>query len=100
MRNGRTRQAVSTLANVESRHQEIQRIERTLEELAQLFKQMNEQIVEQEAKVEYIDQHAENVRTDIDQGVEQVNTATKSARAARRKKWWCLLIASKCLFFD
>lgn len=93
LNNNRSAQANSALANVRNRHQEIQRIEQTLTELAQMFVQMNESIVEQEVKVEAIDNYAENVRTDIDNGVQQVEVAKESARAARRKKWWCLLIS-------
>jgi syntaxin 1B/2/3 len=89
-RRGDARQALSA---VEDRHGAIQKIERQMVELAELFNQMNELVEQQEAAVVVIEQKGEEVVDNMENGNVQLTTGIKSARAARRKKWWCLLIA-------
>jgi len=85
-------EARSALREVQARHNEIQRIEKTIVELAQLFNDMEQLVTEQEVMVENIDQRGEEVVTNLDKGTEELGGAVKSARSRRRKKWWCLLI--------
>jgi len=88
-RRGQSRQALS---NVQNRHEAIQKIEGQMIELAQLFQDMEELVVQQEAAVGVIEQKGEEVQENLDKGTEQIGVAIKSARARNRKKWWCLLI--------
>ncbi|KAL7271588.1 hypothetical protein RUND412_005647 [Rhizina undulata] len=85
-------EARSALREVQARHTEIQRIEKTIIELAQLFEQMEQLVVEQEPMVEAIEHHGEQITQDVGKADEELGVAVQSARAARRKKWWCLLI--------
>ncbi|KAF3933482.1 Syntaxin-1A [Dactylella cylindrospora] len=85
--------ARSALAEVRSRHTEIQKIEKTMIELAQLFEEMNQLVVEQEVIVDQIAEHGVNIHDDTKNANTQLAHAVDSARGARRKKWWCLLIA-------
>ena len=75
-----------------ARHNDIQRIEKTLGELALLFQQLNEVVVYQEAQVEQVEQQTHQVNDDAKHANEQLDTGIKSARRARKLKWWCLLI--------
>jgi len=84
--------ARSALAEVRSRHTEIQKIEKTMVELAQLFEEMNQLVVEQEVMVDQIETHGVNIHDDTKNANQQLTHAIDSARGARRKKWWCLLI--------
>lgn len=68
-----------------------------MEELAQLFAQVDEYVVQQEEQVEQIDMQGETIKQDIGNANTQLDTGIKSARSARRKKWWCLLIGSEWL---
>ena len=82
-------EAKTALAGVQARHQELMQLEKTMAELAQLFNDMEEMVVEQQENIEVIDKHVEEAQQDVEQGVGHTNKAVKSARAARRKKLWC-----------
>jgi len=84
---------------VQARHTEIQRIEKTIIELADLFTQMEQLVLEQEAMVENIDQRGEEVTTNVVKAQEEIGVAVEKARSRRRKKWWCLLILRKYILF-
>jgi syntaxin 1B/2/3 len=77
---------------VRARHNDIQRIEKTLGELALLFQQLNEVVVYQEAAVEQTEQATTQVHEDTTNANEQLTKGVKSARRARKLKWWCLFI--------
>ncbi|KAG5354671.1 Protein SSO1 [Yarrowia sp. B02] len=85
-------EAKSALSEVQNRHKEIQKIEQTMSELAELFSDMELLVAEQEAPVQHVDKQTEVVQTDIEQGLGHTNQAVIKARLARHKKWWCLLI--------
>ncbi|KAI5990582.1 t-SNARE [Pisolithus marmoratus] len=93
-RYGESRQAYR---EVQERHQDIQRIEHTLAELAQLFndasrsltRRMATLIEQQQEKVDNLDTRAAEVDADTKRGTEQVEVAVGHARSARRKRWIC-----------
>ncbi|EPS43824.1 hypothetical protein H072_2181 [Dactylellina haptotyla CBS 200.50] len=89
---GRTGAARSALAEVRSRHNDIQKIEKTMVELAELFEQMNQAVVEQGETVDTIETQVAKVEEDTGHAVKELDTAIKSAEGARRKKWWCLFL--------
>lgn len=84
--------AHAALTEVQQRHREIQKIESTMAELAQLFHDMEIAVAEQNEQVEQITQNAEVAREDVERGVVNQFEAKKKARAWRRKKWICLII--------
>ena len=90
MQSNRQGQASAALNNVKDRHAQILKIEKQMSELAQLFQDMNTLVVQQEVAVQQIDQQAEEVVENLDKGNTEIDTAVKTARATRRKKWWCL----------
>jgi len=90
MQSDRRGQAQSALGAVKNRHAAIQKIESQMMELATLFEEMNEIIVQQEEKVQQIDNSAQAVQTDVAGANEQLGGAIVKARAARKKKWICL----------
>ncbi|KAI1110337.1 t-SNARE [Nemania sp. NC0429] len=92
LRTNRTGQASSVLGAVRARHNELQRIEQTLMELASLFQDLAVLVEQQEVPVVQAEQNAENTTKYIDQGNQQVKRGIISARNARKWKWWCLLI--------
>jgi Syntaxin len=87
--------AQSTLRAVQDRHREIQKIERMMVELAQLFQDLDAVVIQQEAAVENIEQQGEQVEENVAKANVHMDGAIDSARAARRKKFWCLGIARK-----
>lgn len=58
-------QAQSALGAVRARHEEIQRIERTMVELAQLFQDLDQIVLEQEPMVQVIEQKGEEIQQNI-----------------------------------
>lgn len=89
MNSNRRGQAESALNEVKSRHRDIQQIAKTMNELAELFHDMELMVAEQAPAVQQIEAKAEDVQQDIEGGVAHANKAVASARSARRKKWWC-----------
>lgn len=76
----------------QDRNEEVRRLAETMQQLAELFKNLNETVIQQQEVTTQIEQHAETAHLDIDNGVKQTDQAVTSAKAARKKKWWCLLI--------
>lgn len=77
---------------VQDRHADIQRIERTLEELTQLFNDMSVLVAQQDETINAIDTQAAKVEEDTRQGLQQTEKAVVHARAARRKRWICFFL--------
>lgn len=85
-------EAKTALAEVQQRHQELLKLEKTMAELTQLFNDMEQLVIEQQENIEVIDKQVENAQQDVEQGVGHTNKAVKSARRARRNKIRCLII--------
>ncbi|KAL1591343.1 hypothetical protein SLS60_012087 [Paraconiothyrium brasiliense] len=92
MSSDRRGQASSTLRNVKERHEAIQKIEQQMVELAQLFQDLDQIVMQQEPLVENIEAKGEEIHENVVQANTEIGGAIEKARSARRKKWWCLLI--------
>lgn len=92
LKSNRTGAATSVLGSVRARHNDIQQIERTLVELNILFQQLAEQVILQEAPVQATEIATDNVKKDTEKGNEHLEKGVKSARRARKLKWWCFFI--------
>lgn len=77
---------------MKERHEAIQKIERQMVELAQLFTDLDQIVMQQEPLVENIEQKGEEIHDNVVQANTEIGGAIEKARSARRKKWWCLLI--------
>ncbi|KAG5928692.1 hypothetical protein E4U42_000121 [Claviceps africana] len=92
LKENRAGHATSLLGNVRARHNELQRIEQTLSELALLYQELATVVEQQEPVIQAAEENAQQTTDHLAQGNEQVKQATVSARRARKLKWWCLLI--------
>jgi syntaxin 1B/2/3 len=90
MNSNRRGQAQSTKRAVEERHEAIAKITKQFQELNELFQDMDNLVVQQEAAVVNIEMKGEEVVENMDKGTEQIGVAIQSARNARKWKWWCL----------
>ncbi|KAK9451244.1 t-SNARE [Limtongia smithiae] len=90
LNSNRRGEARSALTEVQNRHKDIQKMERTLKELVDLFNDMEELVDVQAEDVQAVDNSVKRVEQEVGKGVEEVRGAVKYARAARRKKWICL----------
>lgn len=77
---------------VQERHEDIKRIEKTITELAQLFNDMSVLVEQQDETINVIETQAEMADKDLETGVQHTEKAVDSARAARKKRWICFII--------
>ena len=89
-------EAQTVARNVSQRHEDIQKIERQMIELAQLFQDLEALVVQQEPAVTQIEQRGEEVTEHVAKANVELEGAVVKAQAARRKKWICLGIVGKC----
>jgi syntaxin 1B/2/3 len=89
LRSNRTGAAASVLGEVRSRHNDIQHIEQTLIELNQLFQDLAEAILIQDPVVTNLEQETVKVADDTKLANVELGKGVKSARKARKLKWWC-----------
>ena len=92
MQSNRRGEARSALTEVQIRHREIQKIEATMSELAQLFHDMEIMVAEQDQQVTDVQQNVYDAQNDVERGVDNQYAAVKKAKAWRRKKWICAII--------
>ncbi|CAN3374904.1 hypothetical protein DIURU_002582 [Diutina rugosa] len=92
LQSNRRGEARTVLNEVQVRHRELLKLEKTMAELTQLFNDMEELVIEQEKPIQQIEAQVQQAQHDIEQGAGHTNKAVKSARAWRKKKIWCLII--------
>ncbi|KAF9969884.1 Plasma membrane t-SNARE, secretory vesicle fusion [Actinomortierella ambigua] len=84
--------ASRALREVQTRHDDIKKIERTILELHQLFLDMETLVTEQQEVMDKIEENTQQAEQHLDVGVQEVQTAIVNARSARKKKWICLFV--------
>lgn len=92
MQLNRRGEARTVLNEVQVRHRELLKLEKTMAELTQLFHDMEELVIEQDQPIQQIEQQVHDAQHDIEQGVGHTQKAVVSAKKARRKKLWCFFI--------
>jgi len=92
MNSNRYGEARSAYREVQERHEDIKRIEKTLTELAQLFNDMSVLVEQQEEQINVIETTAGTVEKDTEAGLGYTEKAVVSARAARKKRWICFAL--------
>jgi syntaxin 1B/2/3 len=95
MKGPRRADAQTALREVALRNEQIQLIEQTLVELAQMFQDLDDLVIQQEVAVQNIEQQSEQVEGNVERAVVHLEGAVTSADGARKKKWICLGIAGK-----
>ncbi|KAI8143243.1 t-SNARE [Fennellomyces sp. T-0311] len=92
MNTNRSGHANAVLNEVQSRHDDIKKIEKTILELHQLFMDMQMMIEVQGETLNNIETQVESTVVDLEQGNKDIGKAIVSARATRAKKWCCFVI--------
>lgn len=92
MNSNRYGESRAAYREVQERHEDIKRIERTLGELAQLFNDMSILVEQQDEQINVIETQAAGVEVDTEVGLGYTEKAVVSARAARKKRWICAVI--------
>jgi syntaxin 1B/2/3 len=83
MQQQRSGQARAVLSEVQNRHVDIKKIEKTILELHELFIQMNMLVENQGEVLKEIDMHAQDTVIHLEEGNKHVDKAISSARATR-----------------
>jgi syntaxin 1B/2/3 len=86
MQSSRSGQAKAVLSEVQSRHDDIKKIEKTILELHQLFVDMQMMIEQQAETLNQIETHAENTVVDLEQGNKDIDKAIVIAKSTRAVK--------------
>jgi len=92
LKNNRSGQASSVLGAVRARHNELQRIEQTLTDLAAMFADMAQIIEAQEDVVKETERGATETADHVDKANVQIDKANEHARRRNKLKWYCLLV--------
>lgn len=92
MQLNRRGEARTVLNEVQSRHRELLKLEKTMAELTQLFHDMEELVIEQDQPIQQIEEQIGTAQHDIEQGVGHTQKAVVLAKKARRKRLWCFFI--------
>lgn len=90
LQTNRRGQSQSALRAVQGRHEAIQKIERQMIELAQLFQDVEAAVVQQEPAVEEIETKAAVINDNVGKANHEIDGAIVKARSRNRKKWICL----------
>ncbi|CAE6472778.1 unnamed protein product [Rhizoctonia solani] len=89
MNSNRFGESRAAYKEVQSRHEDLKKIEKTLTELAQLFNDMSVLVAQQDETIDTIEQHAMETHKDMEAGLQHTEAAVVSARGARKKRWIC-----------
>jgi syntaxin 1B/2/3 len=61
-------------------------------EVAELFKDMDQAVSQEEPVVRKVDESSEQVYSNMVEGGSELGKAVVIGRSRKRKKWWCVLI--------
>ncbi|KAI9598475.1 t-SNARE [Syncephalis fuscata] len=87
----RAEQGRQTLDAVQARQQEVEKIVRSVNELHEMFQELQTLLELQDETLLAVEGNAEQAKIRMEAAVKHVDTAVDSAQAARKKRW--------CLFF-
>ncbi|KAF9113685.1 Plasma membrane t-SNARE, secretory vesicle fusion [Mortierella sp. AM989] len=90
LQQARGQQARDALNSVQDRQREINKLQESIVELAQLYTQLEHLISDQDHTFQEIEGNVTRAEIDIENGKSHVIVALGSARSARRKQWMCL----------
>ncbi|KNE63333.1 hypothetical protein AMAG_08473 [Allomyces macrogynus ATCC 38327] len=88
-------EARRALQSVQDRHAELQAIERTVEELAQLFLDLNTLIEQQDYTITQITEHVEDTVVDLEKGEKEIEKAVEIRKNSIKWSWYlcaCVIV--------
>lgn len=92
LKSNRSGQATSVLGAVRARHNELQRIEQTLTELATMFADLAQIVEAQDPVITHTEDNAIKTAEHVQKGNTEIEKANEHARRRNRLKWYCLLV--------
>ncbi|CAO0789643.1 unnamed protein product [Mucor circinelloides] len=92
MNASRQGQSKAVLSEVQTRHDDIKHIEKTIVELHQLFMDMQMMVEQQGEVLNTVEQNADDTVVQLKEGNSQLTRAIALAKSTRAKKWCCLFL--------
>ncbi|KAF9290216.1 Plasma membrane t-SNARE, secretory vesicle fusion [Linnemannia elongata] len=92
LQQARGQQAMAALNSVQNRQRELHSLQESVVELAQLYKQLEQMISDQDVAFQEIEASVSRAESDIEKGHGEVAVALVHGYSARRYKWICLAI--------
>ncbi|KAI8913404.1 t-SNARE [Gorgonomyces haynaldii] len=80
------------LQEVQGRHDEILKIEQSVEQLATLFQDMQVLLEQQQEQINIVETHVEESTRYMEEGGKEISTAIQIRQSSRKKLWWILAI--------
>lgn len=83
------------LKEVQSRHNEIMNIEKSVTELFDLFQEMQHLLMEQQEAIDIIESHVDNAEEHVVSGNSHMTKAIVHRKKSRKRMWWisaCVII--------
>ncbi|KAJ1864765.1 hypothetical protein LPJ73_000189 [Coemansia sp. RSA 2703] len=88
----RSEEARRVLQDVQLRQEQIQKIEKSVIQLAEMFNEVSAMINQQQQQIDDIEAAVEQTHTHIEEGYKETQKAVVQVKKARKKKWWLLLL--------
>ncbi|RKO83986.1 t-SNARE, partial [Blyttiomyces helicus] len=93
MMSSRTADQRRALGDMQNRHNELLRIEQSVEQLFNLFQEMQALLDAQQQTIDTIDSHVENTFENVQEGSKELSSAIVSAKSSRKTaRWICLCV--------
>ncbi|KAI9139248.1 t-SNARE [Paraphysoderma sedebokerense] len=95
LQSSRYSNARSALNEVQNRHEDLVKIEKTILELNELFLNMQNLIEEQSIQINNIEEYVDNTVVNVEKADTEIKQAIEHRKGAIRKSWWlcgCCLI--------
>merc|ERR1711881_239364 len=73
-------------AEMQERTKAMEQIERDIENVQMIYKELNQLVYEQADQVDSIENHIDQAEIEVEEGVNQLGQAAVSARSLRKKK--------------
>ncbi|KAI8899852.1 hypothetical protein BC833DRAFT_584176 [Globomyces pollinis-pini] len=88
MLNSRVGAQRRVLEEVQGRHEELRKLEQSIEELATLFMDMQNLLQQQQEVINVIDTQVENTAAHIEDGGAEIKRAISIRKSSRKKLWY------------
>ncbi|KAI7891856.1 t-SNARE, partial [Mucor mucedo] len=92
LNSSRTGNASQVLDEVQTRHKDIKRIEKTIMELHNLFVDMQTMVELQQETIIHLEKVSEGVVHDLEKGTRHVAVTVTRAKITRKRKWFCFIL--------
>ncbi|ODQ80012.1 hypothetical protein BABINDRAFT_36836 [Babjeviella inositovora NRRL Y-12698] len=88
LQSNRRGEAQTALNEVLQRNRDVAKLEKSLQELLQLFTQVEDMVAEQDVQVQEVYQNVKVAHVDVEKGTKQTEQGAVYAKKAWKKKWW------------